>query len=59
LFYSQLQFLVILLHSCTLFFMDDTCTVPKAVGAVVSVQSGVMFFLFSEFYVKAYMKKTS
>jgi hypothetical protein len=58
-FHSQVQFLVIVLHSSTLFLMDDTCTYPKSVGAIFAVQNGVMFFLFSEFYVKSYGKKMS
>jgi hypothetical protein len=49
---------VIFVHSFTLIFMDETCTYPKIFGPIVCILNALMLLLFSEFYVKAYGKKT-
>jgi hypothetical protein len=58
-FLSQVQFLVICLHSSTVVFMDETCRYPKIFAGLWSVQNVIMFFLFTEFYIKSYRKKIS
>jgi hypothetical protein len=59
LFRSQVQFLILGLHSLSLIFMDETCECPKIFGLIWAAQQLLMFFMFAEFYRKAYKKKNS
>jgi hypothetical protein len=59
LLHSQAQFLIICIHSFSLLFMDETCAYPKIFGPIFGTLAAIMFLLFLEFYVKAYVKKTS